>query len=394
MELTELTLRIFSVLERQWLVHDVGDGSFKFPPPQQQRRKTRILSIDGGCGFPALATALASLVHLEQLLQAATGDPEARIADFFDIVAGTGTGGVLAVLLTASTERRGPLSARAAAELLRIDLPEKLRWSIFRRRRRRRMFSARSLETILRAALGSLTLRDTVKPLLVPCYDLLSGAPFVFSGAGAGESPALDFELWKVCRATSATPGLFEPFHVASVDGATVCQAVDGGLAISNPASAAVTHVLHNKADFPSVGRVEDLILLSLGSGGERRSRRWPPRVAEMEIVMEGLSDAVDQILVNAFPGNADGYLRIQVNDSPGAAEEEKGKLTEEGLRRLGERIMRERGVESLPLGGKRLSALTNGERMEEFVRRWLLRSGTTAAEQRNKSDAGGGAKP
>lgn len=76
------------------------------------------------------------------------------------------------------------------------------------------------------------------------------------------------------------------------------------------------------------------------------------------------------------------------------AEDEGEGKLTEEGLRRLGERIMREKGVESLPMGGKRLSALTNGERMEEFVRRWLLRSGATAAEQRNKPDSGGGADP
>ncbi|MQL77516.1 hypothetical protein Taro_009931 [Colocasia esculenta] len=407
MELTKLTLQIFSMLERQWLVDDARHASDEARQPQQHRGKTRVLCIDGGCGPSALAASLASLVRLEELLQSVTGDPAARVPDFFDLVAGTGTGGVLAVLLTAAepadagdgAKRRPIFSARDAAELLRVKIAEMYRrsWSrlggVFRRRPKWR-FSGKSLEGALRTALGDRTLRNAAKPLLVPCYDLLSAAPFVFSRAGAAESPALDFELWKVCRATLATPGLFTPFPLQSLDGATACLAVDGGLVMSNPASAAVTHVLHNKAGFPFVGGVEDLLVLSLGSGGGGgnvvggRRRRWfdsrPRRgVTEVEIAMGGIADAVDQILSNAFCCNPEGYLRIQGNGSLRTPPEEEGEveahLTAECLRRIGEKVMGEKAVETLPLGpgGKRLSAQTNGERMEEFVRRRLLFPGT-----------------
>ncbi|KAM0971640.1 hypothetical protein ACFX13_019823 [Malus domestica] len=90
----------------------------------------------------------------------------------------------------------------------------KLRFSgVFRRHRR---FSGRSMEKALAELLTRedgkvLTLKDTCKPLLVPCYDMKSSAPFVFSRADASESASFDFELWKVCRATSSTPGLFKP---------------------------------------------------------------------------------------------------------------------------------------------------------------------------------------
>uniref|UniRef100_A0A453JP62 PNPLA domain-containing protein n=1 Tax=Aegilops tauschii subsp. strangulata TaxID=200361 RepID=A0A453JP62_AEGTS len=54
----------------------------------------------------------------------------------------------------------------------------------------------------LRRVFGDATLRDTVAPLLVPCYDLATGAPFLFSRADAVESDSFDFRLRDVCAAT------------------------------------------------------------------------------------------------------------------------------------------------------------------------------------------------
>ncbi|CAN1332066.1 Probable inactive patatin-like protein 9 [Linum perenne] len=44
-----------------------------------------------------------------------------------------------------------------------------------------------------------------------------------------------------------------------SVDGKKSCSAIDGGLVMKNPTTTIVTHVLHNKCDFPSVNDIEDL---------------------------------------------------------------------------------------------------------------------------------------
>ncbi|KAG5402225.1 hypothetical protein IGI04_016832 [Brassica rapa subsp. trilocularis] len=146
---------------------------------------------------------------------------------------------------------------------------------------------------------AKLTLKDTLKPVLIPCYDLTSSAPFLFSRADALETDGYDFKLWEVCRATWAEPGVFEPVEMRSVDGKTRCVAVDGGLAMSNPTAAAFTHVLHNKQEFPLVRGVEDLLVLSLVGGSD------------------GAADNVDQAVSMAFSQcRRSNYVRIQADGS------------------------------------------------------------------------------
>lgn len=359
MELSQVTLEIFSKLEQKWLSHCEG-------------KKTRILSIDGGGTTGFLAGA--ALIHLEDQIRAKTGDSHSRIADFFDIVAGTGIGALFAAMLTAEDGNGRPLfTATDAVKFVtekQSELYKVKHVGVFRRRRR---FSGTNIDKVLKEALTRedgkvLTLKDTCKPLLVPCFDLKSSAPFVFSRADATESPSYDFELWKVCRATSATPSLFKPFNLSSVDGKTSCLAVDGGLVMNNPSAAAVTHVLHNKRDFPSVNGVEDLLVLSLGNGplNSTSSLKLRPNgdcstASVVDIVLDGVSETVDQMLGNAFCWNRTDYVRIQAN----------GVASTEG-------VLKERGTESLPFGGKRLLTETNGERIESFVQR-LVASGKSS---------------
>ncbi|XP_061341358.1 probable inactive patatin-like protein 9 [Gastrolobium bilobum] len=355
MELSKVTLEIFTKLEQQWLSHC------------EDTVKTRILSIDGG-GTTAIVAG-AALIHLEDQIRFQTSDPHAQITDYFDIIAGTGIGALLAAMITADDGFGRPLyTARDAVNFIveRNHELYKLRPAGFFRRNRR--FSSRSMENVLKQVFQRkeeerrlLTLKDTCKPLLIPCFDLKSSAPFVFSRADASESPSFNFELWKVCRATSATPSLFKPFHFASVDGKTSCSAVDGGLVMNNPAAAAVTHVLHNKRDFPSVNGVEDLLVMSIGNGAQAkrvRDVRECLTSSVVDIALDGVSETVDQMLGNAFCWNLTDYVRIQAFGLGG------GEGTEE------KEVLSERVLESLPFGGKRLLQETNGNRIESFVQR------------------------
>ncbi|CAN1766069.1 Probable inactive patatin-like protein 9 [Linum perenne] len=105
MELSKVTLEIFSKLEQKWLSH--CDAA----------KKTRVLSIDGG-GTTGIVAG-AALVHLEDQIRVKVGDPNARIADFFDLIAGTGIGAVLASMLAADDGSGRPLfSAREAVAFL------------------------------------------------------------------------------------------------------------------------------------------------------------------------------------------------------------------------------------------------------------------------------------
>lgn len=352
MDLDKVTLEIFSKLEQKWLYHCDG-------------KKTRVLSIDGG-GTTGIVAG-AALVHLESQIQAITGDSHARIVDFFDIIAGTGIGAFLSVMLVADDGAGRPLfSAKDAVDFLmenQTKLFKEKNVGVFHRRQR---FSDTSMDRVLKGALRRedgkvLTLKDTCKPLLIPCFDLNTSAPFVFSRADASEAASFDFELWKVIRATSATPTMFKPFKLSSIDGKTSCLAVDGGLVMNNPAAAAITHVLHNKRDFPSVTGVDDLLVLSLGNGPlstssklkHRRDGHCTPS-SVVGIALNGVSETIDQMLGNAFCWNPNSYVRIQANNVVERPEE----------------VLTERGVESLPFGGKRLLTETNAQRIGGFVQR------------------------
>ncbi|KAK9083925.1 hypothetical protein Scep_030396 [Stephania cephalantha] len=294
-DLSKITLEIFSKLEQKWLSHcDTTTAT------AAAAKKTRILSIDGG-GTLGLVSGSA-LIHLEHHIQAKTSDPHSRIADFFDLVAGTGIGALYAALLTADDGSGRPLFT--AGDAVRFvadnhsDLFKTTRLSSpFGLLKRRFQFSSRSMERTLKDVMRRrldgkfLTLKDTCKPILVPCYDLNTSAPFVYSRADALESPSFDFELWK-------------------------CST-------------------------PSV----------------------------VNIVMDGVSETVDQMLGNAFCWNPSDYVRIQAN----------GFMTEKMGTSSGAEVLKERGVESLPFGGKRLLTETNGQRIETFVQR-LVASGKSTS--------------
>ncbi|CAN4098186.1 unnamed protein product [Withania somnifera] len=350
-------MEIFSKLEQKWLY-------------QYEGKKTRILSIDGG-GTTGIVCG-AGLVHLEDQICSKTSDPHARISDYFDIIAGTGIGAVLAAMLVADGGNGRPIfTAKDAVKFVTVNQSRLFKANnvgVFHRKRR---FSGKSMDKVLKEVFRRddgkvLTLRDTCKPILVPCFDLNSSAPLVFSRADAMESPSFDFELWKICRATSANPSMFKPFQLHSVDGKTSCSAVDGGLVMNNPASAAITHVLHNKRDFPSVASVDDLLVLSLGNGPlsaqsnlKLRNDGYCSPSSVVGIVVNGVSETVDQILGNSFCLNPHDYVRIQANG-----------YTSGGVGAREEEVLEERGVESLPFGGKRLLTETNGQRIGNFVQR------------------------
>ncbi len=307
-----------------------GGGGGGGEEQEEDRGKVCILSIDGG-GMRGIIPARV-LAYLEELLKRKSGNPEARIADYFDVLAGTSVGGVLATMLSACDANNRPLfradkTWRLIAEKGRslFKVPNSL-WSRVRGLVRPR-FSSKQLERLLKQYLvrdgRPLTLRDTIKPVLIPCYDLATAGPFLFSRADALENQTWNFNLWEVCRATTAVPSFFKPAYMKSVDGNTSCTAVDGGVVMHNPTAAAVTHVLHNKLEFPRVRGVHDLLVLSLGTGQMEQtygyqtvrgwgSFQWVKPIAK--IVLESISDMIDHTISMSFGDFRQQYLRIQVH--------------------------------------------------------------------------------
>ncbi|KAJ4966764.1 hypothetical protein NE237_018613 [Protea cynaroides] len=85
--------------------------------PERTTRNFRILSINGSSVTDRILASKA-LAHLEAYLLKKSGDADAWIADYFDVVAGAGNGGILAAFLF--TRGKGGLPMFTADEALRF----------------------------------------------------------------------------------------------------------------------------------------------------------------------------------------------------------------------------------------------------------------------------------
>ncbi|KAI9165166.1 hypothetical protein LWI28_008891 [Acer negundo] len=83
-------------------------SSLKIQPPKYGKLIT-VLSLDGG-GIRGIISGVI-LAQLESHLQELDDDKDARLADYFDVIAGTSTGGLITALLTAPDENGRPISA-------------------------------------------------------------------------------------------------------------------------------------------------------------------------------------------------------------------------------------------------------------------------------------------
>ncbi|CAA2970407.1 patatin 6 [Olea europaea subsp. europaea] len=365
---------------------------------KNQRGKICILSIDGG-GMRSIISGKA-LAYLETALKNKSGNPDARIADYFDVAAGTGVGGIFTAMLFAINDRNRPVFhadetwkflAAKGKQIYRCSKSNHPKANFFKRAFNKK--TTTGLEKAMKAAFKdektgrNLTLKDTLKPVLIPCYDLSSTAPFLFSRADALESNGYDFKLWEVCLATSAQPGVFDPVCMESVDGSTRCVAVDGGLAMNNPTAAAITHVLHNKQEFPFVRGVEDILVLSLGSCGQGsfdfdEVKKWKAKDwarPSARISGDGSAELVDHAVAMAFGHCRSGnYFRIQANGSSfghcGAnVDTDPSPSNVKMLAGIADEMLKQKNVESVLFSGKKIGEQSNLEKLDLFAEQLVL---------------------
>ena len=307
----------------------------------------RILSIDGG-GVRGLIPSLV-LSKLEDL----TGKP---ICKLFDLIAGTSTGGILALGLTMPGSEGTP--AHSAASM--VSIYEKEAQRIFSRRWCHKIrtlgsladqkYPANGIESVLSEYFGEARLKDSLTEVLVPAYEIERHIPFFFKSANAVKNPAYDFAIKDVARATSAAPTYFEPHMIPTVNG-DYFTLVDGGVYANNPSACALAESM---ARHP--GR-NDFLVVSLGTGLRpesidfKRAKSWG--LAQwakpiFNVVLDGVSATVDYQLKQMVPQ----YFRFQPNLEASCAPMDK--VDGQNLRRLrltADAMIRERSQELRLLG-------------------------------------------
>ncbi|TXF79485.1 patatin-like phospholipase family protein [Chryseobacterium sp.] len=242
-------------------------------------KKISILSLDGG-GIRGIISCIILRYIEEQLQQQDRSD--AKLGDYFDLVAGSSTGALIAsIILCPDENRKAKYSIQKGLELysekggsiFQVSFWGKLinPFGLFNEK-----ISEAHLENNLHEFFGKLELKDFIKPCLITSYDIENRRAKLFNSANAKESTD-NFLVRDICRATSAAPTYFTPARIKSLYG-QYFSLIDGGVFANNPALCAYAEARkmpfaellrsNLKVDYPGVN---DMMILSIGTGAESR---------------------------------------------------------------------------------------------------------------------------
>ncbi|MBD2496628.1 patatin-like phospholipase family protein [Nostoc sp. FACHB-280] len=246
------------------------------------KSKYKILSIDGG-GIRGIIPALL-LAEIERRTQK-------PIFNLFDLIAGTSSGGILALGLTKprlNSEASEELSAEYTAEdllQLFIEYGVEIFYEPFFERILgpiediflQPKYPSTSKEAILRQYFGTASLENNLKEVFVTSYDIEQRVPIFFTNQSQKEqiesknfrNLCRGFSLLDVALATSATPTYFAPHRIpTSHNTSGFYTLVDGGVFANNPAHLAIIEAqISSKKEANRILNPEDILVVSLGTG-------------------------------------------------------------------------------------------------------------------------------
>ncbi|XP_075516078.1 patatin-like protein 2 [Primulina tabacum] len=365
-----------------------------------------ILSIDGG-GIRGIIPATI-LEFLEAQLKELDGE-DARLADYFDMIAGTSTGGLVTAMLAAPNENNRPLYAAKDIKPFYLEnspkiFPQRcglLGWvmgllnSVMGPK-----YDGKYLHQIIRKNLGDTRLNETLTNITIPTFDIKTLEPTIFSTYEAKRRAVLDARLSDICIGTSAAPTYLPAYYFKNQDeqgNSLEFNLVDGGVASNNPTLVALSEVTkqvfeRNPGFFPikpmDYGR---FLVISVGTG-TRKSENYSAKSAAkwgvlgwlfnggstpiIDVFMQASADMVDlhvSVVFQALHSELN-YLRIQEDNLTGgvssvdlSTDENLEKLVQIGenlLKKPVSRVNLETGVfEPIENGG------TNEEALKKFAK-------------------------
>lgn len=216
----------------------------------------KILSLDGG--------GLRGLITARMLQRLNAGPAIAGWLDKADLIAGTSTGGILALGLAAGK------TPQQMADLYKIKGPDIFDDSLLDNvldlgRTIGAEYSSKVLKKELRSIFGATTLAQLGKKVTVPTFDLdneATGAnertwkPKIFHNFSGSDSDG-KFLAADIALYTSSAPTYFP-----SADGY-----IDGGVFANNPSLVALAQAISQQNKAAERANIDDVVLLSVGTG-------------------------------------------------------------------------------------------------------------------------------
>ena len=271
----------------------------------------KVLAIDGG-GIRGIIPAVI-LSELQNRLGR-------ELWQTFDLIAGTSTGGIIALGLGTTCNGGKPYTPD---QLLNLYLQNgsaifKKSWLTPVRQFLLPKYSPDGLQATLTRFFQATEFSTALTPLLISSYNLQEQKPFFFKSHLIAARPDYNWNVTDIARATSAAPTFFPPFHL--VRGPDDYALVDGGVFVNNPSMAAFVEA---RLLYPDSARV---VVVSVGTGDRQDQIKfaqakdwgligWAKQI--VPVLMDSVSEAVDFELTT-LPECT--YYRLQVPDLPPAA--------------------------------------------------------------------------
>ncbi|SNS15432.1 Patatin-like phospholipase/acyl hydrolase [Belliella buryatensis] len=291
-------------------------------------KQVAILSIDGGGIRGVIPGTILQLI--EEKIQEKTQNPQARLVDYFDFVAGTSTGGILGcgMLMPDHIDPTRPkfrmeevvnLYMENGGEIFKKPFGHKLR-TVFGIKEAK--YPNKALIQALEKYFGNIYLSELMKPCLFASYDIESRSAKFFKHGYACKDESHDFFVKDIAQATAAAPTYFEAALIKSRFGSAY-PLIDGGVFANNPAMCAYAEA--RKCTFENIENPtsKDMLMISFGTGSVKepfpyeRARRfglvqWIKPL--IDIMMSGNSETVSHQLKWLFDAgnNQDGFIRVE----------------------------------------------------------------------------------
>ena len=282
----------------------------------------RVLALDGG--------GIRGLIPAEVLVEIESHTGR-RICELFDLVAGTSTGGILALGLTKPDGNGGPaFTAEDMCDLYLKDGRRIFPHSVFRKLRTLdglidARYPAAPIERLLAERFGKTMLSQALTEVVIPSYDLSAPGPYFFKREYArNETEDWDVAMAMVARATSAAPTYFDPAMLPPATGHRHHSLVDGGTFANNPTLSGYVDALRLKRE------ARRILVVSIGTGlppqtpgsgpipieaskaGHFGLIRWARPI--LDVVLDGVPKAVEYQMRAIQAAGADvlNYYRLQ----------------------------------------------------------------------------------
>ncbi|XP_047061205.1 patatin-like protein 2 [Lolium rigidum] len=378
-------------------------GTPRTPPPSYGSTVT-VLSIDGG-GVRGIIPGTI-LAFLEKKLQEIDEDDTVRLADYFDVIAGTSTGGLVTAMITAPNAQGRPLFAAKDINSFYLQhspsiFPPARKWPFSLGLFKSLMgpkYNGKYLHKVVKELLGDTRLNQTLKTVIIPTFDIKLLQPTIFSTYDAIKDVSKNALLSDVCIGTSAAPTYLPGHHFQTMDGEGKPRdfnLIDGGVAANNPTLLAMTNVsnqiLMGNPDFFPIKPADygKFMVLSLGTGTSKieekfdalQSSKWgllgwlynsgaTPIIDSFSQASSDLVDIHTSVLFQALHVHKR-YLRIQDDELKGETAS-VDVSTPENLNRLvgvGEALLKRPACKVNVETGKNEPDPKRGTNEEELIR-------------------------